>query len=84
MNDIWQMDMFHFVEFGKLKYVQHTIDTYSGFWREIVLSFEKADLVTTDLLYFMAIIDISAQIKMDNVPPYVSKIMKQLFYTACV
>ena len=49
-----------------------------------LLSFEKADLVTTDLLYFMAIIDISAEIKMDNVPPYVSKIMKQLFYTACV
>ncbi|KAL6030018.1 hypothetical protein STEG23_006786 [Scotinomys teguina] len=30
-NDIWQMDVFHFAEFGKLKYVHHAIDTYSGF-----------------------------------------------------
>ena len=26
-NEIWQMDVFHFVKFGKLKYVHHTIDT---------------------------------------------------------
>jgi hypothetical protein len=26
-NEIWQMDVFHFTEFGKLKYVHHTTDT---------------------------------------------------------
>ncbi|ERE82976.1 putative Pol polyprotein [Cricetulus griseus] len=26
-NEIWQMDVFHFAEFGKLKYVYHAIDT---------------------------------------------------------
>ncbi|KAL6038242.1 hypothetical protein STEG23_034915 [Scotinomys teguina] len=30
-NEIWQMDVFYFTEFGRLKYVHHTIDTYSGF-----------------------------------------------------
>ena len=28
-NEIWQMDVFHFAEFGKLKYVHHTIETFS-------------------------------------------------------
>ena len=27
-NVIWQMDVFHFTKFGKLKCVHHTIDTY--------------------------------------------------------
>ncbi|KAL6032102.1 hypothetical protein STEG23_033054 [Scotinomys teguina] len=40
-NDIWQMDVFHFAEFGKLKYVHHTIDTYSGFQWATALSSEK-------------------------------------------
>ena len=30
-NDLWQMDVLHFTEFGKMKYVHNTIDTYSGF-----------------------------------------------------
>ena len=42
-NDIWQMDVFHFAEFGKLKYEHHTTDTYSGFRWAIALSSEKAD-----------------------------------------
>ena len=67
------MDVFHFVEFGKLKYVHHTIDTYSGFQWETALSLEKADLVITHLLEVMTIMGIPAQIKTDNVPAYVSK-----------
>lgn len=30
-RDIWQMGAFHFTEFCKVKYVHHTINTYSGF-----------------------------------------------------
>ena len=30
-NEIWQMDVFYFTEFEKLKYVHHTFDTYTGF-----------------------------------------------------
>ena len=31
----------HFIEFGKLKYVHHTIDTYSGFQWATALSSEE-------------------------------------------
>ena len=30
-NGIWEINMFHFAEFGKLKFVHHIIDTYSCF-----------------------------------------------------
>ena len=67
-NKIWQMDVFHFVEFGKLKYAHHITDTYSGFQWAIALSSEKTDSVITHLLEVMAIIGIPAQIKTDNGP----------------
>ena len=73
------MDVFHFVEFGKLKYVHHTIDTYSGFQWATALSLEKADSVITHLLEVMAIIGIPAPIKSDNAPTYVSKKTKWFF-----
>ncbi|KAL6032000.1 hypothetical protein STEG23_002249 [Scotinomys teguina] len=60
-------------EFGKLKYVHHTIDTYSGFQWAIALSSEKADSVIMHLLEVMAIMGIPAQIKTDNAPAYVSE-----------
>ena len=49
------MDVFHFVKFEKLKYVQHTIDTYSGFQWATTLSYKKVDLVITHLLEIMVI-----------------------------
>ena len=61
-NEIWQMDMFHFADFGKLTYVHHTIDTYSGFHWANSLSTEKADSVITHLLEVMAIMSIPSQI----------------------
>ena len=73
------MDVFHFVEFGKLKYVHHTIDTYSSFQWATALSSEKANSIITHLLEVMAIVGIPAQIKTDNGLAYVSKKMKQFF-----
>ena len=78
-NEIWQIDVFHFVEFEKLQYVHHTIDTYSGFPWATALSSDKADSVITHLLEVMVIICILVQIKIDNCPAYVSKKMKQYF-----
>ncbi|ERE69715.1 sorting nexin-6-like protein [Cricetulus griseus] len=49
-NEVWQMDVFHFAEFGNLKYVHHTIDTFSGFQWATALNSEKADSVITHLL----------------------------------
>ena len=60
------MDVFHFMEFGKLKYVYHTIDTYSGFQWATALTSEKADSVITHLMEIMAIMGIPAQIKTDS------------------
>ena len=57
------MDMFHFAEFGKLKYVQHTIDTCSDFQWASALHSEKADSVITHLLEVMAFKGIPTQIR---------------------
>ena len=75
------MDVFHFVEFGRLKHVNHTIDTYTGFqWTTVSsLNLNKADLVITHLLEVMAIMGIPVQVKTDNALSYVSKKMKQFF-----
>ena len=59
------MNMFYFVESEKLKYVQHTIDTYSGFQWASALSSEKADIVIVHLLDILTIVDIPAEIKTD-------------------
>ena len=40
-NDAWQMHVFHFTECGRLKYVHHTIDTYSGFQWATALAPER-------------------------------------------
>ena len=65
-NETWQMDVFHFVEIGKLNYVHHSIDTYSCFnWATALIS-EKADFGIRHLLEIMTIMGIPVQIKTDN------------------
>jgi transposase InsO family protein len=73
------MDVFHFIEFGKWKYVHHTIDTYSGFQWPTALASEKADSVITHFLDVMAIMGLPIQIKTDYGPAYISNEMKQCF-----
>ena len=73
------MDVFHFAEFGNLKYVHHTIDTFSGFQWATALISEKADSVITHLLEVMAVMGIPAQIKTDNSQAYVSTKLEQFF-----
>ena len=73
------MDVFHLAEFGNLKYVHHTIDTFSGFQWATALSSEKADSVITHLLEVMAVMGIPAQIKTDNAPAYISTKLEQFF-----
>ncbi|MGE9714896.1 DDE-type integrase/transposase/recombinase [Escherichia coli] len=78
-NEVWQMDVFHFAEFGNLKYVHHTIDTFSGFQWATALNSEKADSVITHLLEVMAVMGIPAPIKNDNAAAYVSTKLEQFF-----
>ena len=70
-NEIWQIDVFHFVEFGKLKYVHHTIDTYSDCQWVIPLSLigkgwfgNQTSARSYDHIH--------VQIKTDNAPAYMS------------
>jgi hypothetical protein len=75
------MDVFHFTECGKLKYVHHTIDTYCGSQWTTALASEKADFVIMHLLEVMVmyIIGIPIQIKMTSGLACVSSKMKQFF-----
>lgn len=61
------MDVFYFPEFGKLIYVHHTIDIYSGFQWTTALASETDDSVMTHLLEVMTIIRLPIKIKMDKV-----------------
>jgi hypothetical protein len=86
INDIWQVYVFHFAEFGKQRRIHHTIDIVSGFQWATALSSEKTDCIITHLMEIMAIMGITAQIKTDNAPTYVSNKMKILCilqYKAC-
>ena len=71
------MDVFHFSELGKLKYVHQTIDIYSGFQWATAWSSEKAKFVITHLLDVMAIMGIPVQIKTENDASYVTNKMKE-------
>lgn len=69
------MDVLHFVEFGKLKYIHYTIDTFLSFQWVIVLSSEMTDSVITYQLVVMAVMGIPAKLRLK---PVFSK-MKQCF-----
>lgn len=64
------MDVFHFVEFGRLKFAHHTIDMYLGLQWATALSSEKADSVISHLLEVMAIVKIPVQVKIDHALAY--------------
>lgn len=75
-NEIWQMYVFYLTEFGKLKCVLYTVDTYSRFQRATALTTEKADTIVTYLLEVMAIMGMPRQSKTDDATAYVSNKMK--------
>lgn len=79
MNEVWQMDVLIVPFFGRLKYVHHTIDTYSHFQWASALSSEKADAVITHLLACFAIMGIPLQIKTDNALAYQSLKLHKFF-----
>lgn len=72
------MNVLHFAEFGKHRYIHQTI-VYSGFQWATALSSAKTACVITPLLEIMPIIRIPAQIKTDNVPEHISNKMIQCF-----
>ena len=53
-NKIWEKDVFYFMEFCKLKYVHHTIDTYLGFQWVTALSLET---VLSAIIHLLEVMD---------------------------
>ena len=58
------MDVFHFVEFEKLKYVLYTIDTYLTCQWETALSSEKVDSIIKHLLEVWALWEILYKLRL--------------------
>ena len=80
-NKICQIDVFCSAEFGKLKSIHYSIDTYPGFQLESALNSEKADSVITHLLETKALMGYLYKKKKAtyNTPAYVPNKMKQPF-----
>lgn len=72
VNGLWQMDVTQVPEFGKLKFLHHSIETYSHFSWASVMSTEKADTVITHLLEAFAVMGKPRAIKIDNGSAYLS------------
>ena len=81
-NHLWQMNVIHIAEFGKLRYVHVTIDTFSGFLMVTVQTGESTTHVTTHCLKCFSYMEIPKIIKTDNGTRYVSKTFQQ-FCSQC-
>ncbi|XP_030414231.1 uncharacterized protein LOC115649438 [Gopherus evgoodei] len=70
---IWQTDVTLFSEFGSLKYVHVTVDTFSGFlWATALASTGSRDVIKHWQVCF-AVMGIPASIKTDNGAGYISR-----------
>ncbi|RLV98346.1 hypothetical protein DV515_00010892, partial [Chloebia gouldiae] len=80
-NELWQMDVTHIAEFGRLKYVHVSLDTYSKFIWATPQVGEKAIHVERHLLSCFAVLGVPKRIKTDNGPAYTSKRIAQFLQT---
>ncbi|RLV62914.1 hypothetical protein DV515_00018815 [Chloebia gouldiae] len=76
-NEIWQMDVTHVAEFGKLRYVHVTVDTYSKYIWATAQAGEKALHVVRHMTSSFAVMGVPKEIKTDNGPSYTSKKVSQ-------
>jgi transposase InsO family protein len=67
-NHIWQMDVTHYAEFGKLKYRHVFIDTCSGFLFASLHTGEASKNVIDNCLQAFNAMGLSKLIKTDNEP----------------
>ncbi|KFV04736.1 hypothetical protein N340_12039, partial [Tauraco erythrolophus] len=79
--EIWQMDVTHFSEFGRLKYVHVTVDTFSKFIWATAQTGEKASHVKRHLTACFAIMGVPEKLKTDNGPAYCSSNVKRFLST---
>jgi transposase InsO family protein len=69
-SHIWQMDVTHYVEFGKLKYIHVCIDTCSGFLFASLHMGEDSRNVIEHCLQAFNAMGLPTLIKTDNEPSY--------------
>lgn len=70
---IWQTDVTHIAEFGHLKYVHVSIDTFSSaMWASAHTGEKSRDAIAHWRLAF-AVLGIPSSVKTDNVPAYISE-----------
>ena len=72
------MDVTHISDFGKLKYVHVTIDTFSDFLIAIALPGEATKYVISHCLRCFSILGVPNQIKTDNGTGYCSQTFETL------
>lgn len=80
-NHIWQMDVTHYAEFGKLQFIHVSIDTFSGFIIPSLHSGEKTKDVIAHCLHSFSVLGAPTQIKTDNGSGYTSSMFKQFCTT---
>ncbi|KAL6084845.1 hypothetical protein STEG23_026640 [Scotinomys teguina] len=71
-NALWQMDVTHVTEFGRLKYVHVSVDTFSGIIYATAMAGERVIHVKTHCLEAWAAWGKSLRLKTDNGPAYAS------------
>ncbi|NXY11266.1 POK6 protein, partial [Pteruthius melanotis] len=76
---VWQADVTHYPEFGRLKYVHSSIDTFSGALFASCHTGETAGDVSCNFLAAFAVLEIPQQIKTDNDPAYTSQRLSSFF-----
>jgi transposase InsO family protein len=77
-NHSWQTDVTHIPQFGTLKYVHVTVDTYSGVPFASAHTGESTKHALGHLLGASATFGIPKSIKTDNGPTYISKKFQEI------
>ncbi|KFW82360.1 hypothetical protein N305_14526, partial [Manacus vitellinus] len=77
--EIWQLDVTHVLELGRLKYVHVSIDTFSKMIVATAHSGEKSKDVKKHFLSASVRMGVPKQIKTDNGPSYTSTETKKFF-----
>ncbi|KGL85113.1 hypothetical protein N309_13388, partial [Tinamus guttatus] len=77
--ELWQMDVTHVPEFGRLKYLHVTIDTFSHFIWATPQAGEKAVHVIRHLTACFAVMGVPNKLKTDNGPAYISEKLRKFY-----
>lgn len=80
-NQLWQMDITHFIEFGKQKYIHVSTDTCFKFIFASLHTGEATRHVIACCLQAFASLGTPKQIKMDNGPAYISASFRNFYVT---